>query len=126
MLTDKELADIRRDMGEMLPVSCDILAVTYTQDSSGWDNTPSTNIRAAVPARLDHLEPDSSAQDMIATAESGRILYRLTVPWDADLRDSDQVRIHGVVYEVLAVTLEQTERFCRRALVSKLSDEAGD
>lgn len=126
MLTDKEQADIRGDMAELLPDTCQIIAVSSNQDASGWGTSDTETVRATVACRLDAINQRTNTDALTEHLQSGKVLYQLTVPYNADIRDSDMIRHNGKDYQVLYVHLEQTMRFVRRAVLGFLYDGVDD
>lgn len=127
MLSAKELAAIRADVeSDLLPDTCAIKTRSENQDDSGWLGEPTPSTRVTVACRLDAISQQTSSQALVAHLESGKVLYQLSVPYDTDIRDSDFVTINSEDYEVMYVHREQTDRFVRRAVLSKVYDGASD
>lgn len=119
MLTSRELAQARADVLETLTDTCTIQRATEATDAYG--HTAKTWVAAASGAacRIDPFaRQDSSGQ--IALQEKGRAWYRLTLKWDADLRDGDRVAYAGDIYEVLQLHDDHSARIVRRAIVAKV------
>lgn len=118
MLSADELADLRVEALGLLPGTAIILRPTSTVTASGaWSET--TSAAGTVAARLDPYQMTTGEQ-VIALQERGRAWYRLTLPWDADLRDGDRVSVADVTYELVQVHADHDQRIVRRAIVSKL------
>lgn len=118
MLTDAELAQLRSDIGELLPDTCQIQRVTTTTDAHGnWGEAWSTV--GTVACRLDPFFRMASPNP-VAAQEKMRNSYRLTVAWDADLRDGDRVLVDGDVYELVELHDDHSLRAARWGMVTKL------
>lgn len=126
MLTAKELADIRDDVAELLPDTCQIIVVSSNQDASGWGTADSETVRATVACRLDAINQRTNTDALTEHLQSGKVLYQLTIPYDADIRDSDTVRHNSKDYQVLYVHREQTKAFVRRAVLGFIYDGSAD
>jgi head-tail adaptor len=118
MLTDAELAQLRSDIGELLPDTCQIQRSTDTTDdhgnvSEGWTTVATTSCRLDPFFRMASPNP-------VAAQEKMRNSYRLTIPYDADLRDGDRVLVGGDVYELVELHDDHSDRAVRWGMVTKL------
>jgi hypothetical protein len=59
--------------------------------------------------------------ETLAEREAMLVYYRLTVPFDADLRADDKVILAGVSYQVVALWDQHTLRTARQAIVVQVS-----
>ncbi len=118
LLTERELAQVRADILETLPDTCQIQRVTTTTDAHGnWGEAWSTV--DTVACRLDPFFRMASPNP-VAAQEKMRNSYRLTVAWDADLRDGDRVLVDGDVYELVELHDDHSLRAVRWGMVTKL------
>lgn len=98
ILTAAELAALRLDVAGMLPQTVTIQRATETVDDYGHA-AKSWSTVDTVAGRVDPLA-QMSGQSIIASQEEGRVYYRLSVEYDADLVDGDQVIVDSVTYQV--------------------------
>jgi SPP1 family predicted phage head-tail adaptor len=104
----------------MLTATCAIWRkVKATTNAGGADDTWVLQY-ANVPCRL---MPELSRRvvEELAGREAMLTTYRLTVPYDTDLRADDRVVFDGDTYEVLALWDDHDLRTARRAWVGKVA-----
>lgn len=98
ILTAAELAALRLDVAGMLPQTVTIQRATETVDDYGHAAKSFATV-ATVAGRVDPLA-QMSGQSIVANQEEGRAYYRLSVEYDANLVDGDQVIVDSVTYQV--------------------------
>lgn len=118
MLTARELAQLRADILETLPDTCQIQRVTLVADAHGNTSEVWATV-ATVACRLDPFFRMASPNP-VAAQEKMRNSYRLTVPYDADLRDGDRVLVDGDVYELVELHDDHSLHAVRWGMVIKL------
>lgn len=116
-LTSAELTQLRADAADLLPGTCDIVRRTITNDQGHASESTATAV-SATPCRLDPAS-GRSLEGMIADQEKGKAYYMLTVGWNVDLRDGDQISFDSNTYRVVQLHDDHSYRMVRRALVVK-------
>jgi hypothetical protein len=117
-LSAAELAQMRADVVNMLPDTCDIQAKTEASDGAGGVTYTWSAVTdgAGVACRVDPL----SGRDELAVEISRETLaeaMRLTVAWDAPLDAGERVLIGGVAWEILSKDVAHSWRVSRRAVI---------
>lgn len=119
MLTSRELAQARNDALETLTDTCVIERPAEITDAYGHTAKTWATAASGAACRLDPFQrTDPTGQ--IAMQEIGRAWYRLTLAWDADLRDGDRIVHNGDTYEVTQLHDDHSARVVRRAIVAKV------
>lgn len=105
-LSVRELAQLRADIGELLPDTCDILAITRTSDGAGgWSETTST-VASAVPCRLDFPNP---GKEVVSNASNTPFKTgTLSMAYDQTVTTANQILKGGVTYNVIGVNAGQS------------------
>lgn len=116
-LTDAELTQLRADAADLLPDTCDIVRRTITNDQGHASESTATAV-SATPCRLDPAQR-GEVDGMVNEQERGENYYRLTVGWNIDLRDGDQITFDSDTYRVVLLQDDHSARMVRRALVVK-------
>lgn len=65
-------------------------------------------------------ERDRRLAEVSAERELMTVYYRLTVPYDADLRADDEILCGGQPYQVVALWDTHTFRTARRAIIARI------
>lgn len=119
MLTSRELDQARADVLETLTDTCTIQRATESTDAYGHTAKTWTAAASGAACRMDPFQrTDPTGQ--IAMQEQGRAWYRLTLEWDADLRDGDRIAYADDIYEVTQLHDDHSARIVRRAIVAKV------
>lgn len=115
MLTDQELTDLRADVLELLPETVSVRRATITNDkgdvSESWAAVDSVSGRIDPMVRTD-------ADGMVAEREAMRTYYRLSVEWDTNIQNGDQVIIASITYDVIELHKDPSKRAVKRAVVA--------
>lgn len=124
-LTETELADLRSDITALLPDTCTIQQPTATNSGGLWSETWSDV--ATVACRFDPFNPKDSGEDVSDQLDREAVLsvYRLTVPYNADLQEGYRVAHGGTQYfQVVQVSDIHSDRAVRRAVVVRIQGES--
>lgn len=114
ILSDSELDDLRTDMLGLLPDTCRIERPTYTNVKGKVTETWGTAV-ASANCRLDPV--NNSLAAIAANQEQGAARWRLTVEWDADIKDGDRIVHNSKVYQVETLHEDHSLRAVRRAIL---------
>jgi hypothetical protein len=115
-LSDDELAKIREDFAELMPGTAIISRSTAGTGSLYAPHNKTWAAVGTVICRVDNLNRQDTAA-MIADAKVGSTFYKLTIPYDADLRDGDKISVDSRNYECLQIQREQSANAVRRAIL---------
>lgn len=120
LLTSAELSSMRTELDKTLPDTCVIQTYSTAADGEGgWTKTYAAVSGGTVSCRLDPLT--TSEKDMVfADADTLRVHYRLTVPYDAPLEENARIVSGGNNYEVIQMDKDNSWRLDRRAIIAEL------
>lgn len=117
LLTSAELSQLRDDIEALLPDTCHVMRRTQTNDKGHTSDTLGT-AAANVACRVD---PVKRAGDMglVADQEKGITFWQVTVPYDTDVRDGDEIVYGSDTYRFIQLHDDHSARACRRVVVAK-------
>jgi head-tail adaptor len=107
-LSTAEIAQIRASILEMLPDTCDILAVTLTSDGAGGVSETWGTVTggSAVPCRLDFRDAGKEAvQNAAITPYKSGIL---SIAYDEPITNANRIQIASQAYNVTGVNVNQS------------------
>lgn len=111
-LSARELLQMRADMVNLLPDTCDILTVAYTRDGEGGLTEVWGTATADVACRLDYV---SGAEAEVGGALQPQWRAKLSLPYDTALTVKNRVKVGDAVFAVKTVNSEQSWRVAIRA-----------
>ena len=117
-LTSAELTQLRSDVTDLLPSTCDIVRRTVTNDKGHPSESTATSVNDT-PCRID----PASGRDLdglVSEQEKGKAYYILSVGWNIDLQDGDQISFDSDTYRVAQLHDDHSARIVRRALIVKV------
>ena len=118
MLNNTELQRLRDAHTATLNGTCIVRRkIKVTNAAGGAADTWETI--ATYPCRV-APERDRRLSEISAERELMTVYYRLTVPYDADLRADDEVMYDGTTYQVVALWDQHTFRTAKRAVLAKM------
>lgn len=118
MFSAKELAELREEIYGLLPDTAVILRSTLVTESSGaWTETyvPA----GTVACRIDPIRSLDTG-GVISLQEANKSMYQLTVPFGTDIENGDQVSVNDVVYELIQLHDNHSQRIVTRGIVSEI------
>lgn len=116
-LTAAEKAQIRADIGNLLPDTCSILSITRTSDSAGgWTETWGTV--TGIPCRLDYPNPgrESVAAASLTPFKAGI----LSMEYDQVVTTANRILIGTDTFNVTGVNDGQSWIGVKRVSVEKI------
>lgn len=117
MISAGELAAMRAAVATTLPDQCAIQRLVRVEDDAGgWTDTFATASTVACRVAGRDLQP---AERELAARLGNRTAFTVTLPPDADLRESDRIGWSGQVFEVLGVLAPRTWMTSVRAVVAR-------
>lgn len=120
MLTTTELAQMRADIAQLLPDTCDVLEVSRASDGAGgWADTWGTVAGgSALPCRLDFPNPgkESVVNATLTPFKSGMV----SLAYDKAVTTANRLSISGVIYNVTGVNSGQSWIAVKRVSVERV------
>lgn len=118
LLSDRELADLRNDINDLLPDTCRIERMTATNTNGYAEESWGTAV-ASVACRFD---PDTSRKEteVAGSQEAHLIRYIVTLPWNADVTDGDRLVYQNGTYEMLQLHDVHSAHASKRVKVSMI------
>ena len=114
-MSDSELDAIRLAVADLLPATVVISRLAESVDAYGGVSKSYSAV-GTVAGRVDNLP---SKVVVAGLKESTYIKMQLTVAWNADLRADDRVTVDGVIYELVGVQTDQTDKAVKRGIVAR-------
>jgi hypothetical protein len=105
-----ELADARADFAtEFFVQTCDVIReVRSTDGGYGQLTTPET--AATYPCRVTDAKRDRRREE--GETPIGTVRRQVQLPWNADIRKTDRLRIGGVTFGVIGSDAGRAEALC--------------
>lgn len=115
MLTAQEIAAMRQTLTASLPEQAQIQRPGQSADGLGGVTESWTTV-ATVACRRSPAQQTAQEQ-LIAESVRPRVLWRLTLPANTDIRPADRVQLGAVRYTVQGVLAPRSEELAVIALV---------
>jgi hypothetical protein len=88
----------------------------YGGEEEDWDDLP-----GLVKCRLSAIHSTRGGVEISESeATKGKRQYLITMPWNADVRRQDKLRINGFEYEVFSINNDESDRFSLNAMAVRL------
>ena len=116
-LTAKELAQMRADIEDLMPDTCDILSVAYTSDGEGGMTEAWGTALADVACRVDYR---SGSEKMTGGAIQPYNKAVISLPYTTALTTKHRVKVDDFVWAVLSVNEGQSWDVVRRAELERV------
>jgi head-tail adaptor len=118
-MDDLELAELRAAVAELLPDTCNLLAVTRASDGQGgfteaWGTVTGGT---AIPCRLDYVR---GVNVVIGGAMQPFSGWMLTLPYDATITTAYRVQHNSHTYAVIGVDAGKSWAASVRLLVERI------
>jgi hypothetical protein len=117
-LSAGELAQMRADVENLLPDTCDILSVAYTRDGEGGMAEVWGTLTAGVACRLDYRNGSEVVAGGAVQPYSRAVL---SLPYDTVLETTNRIYSGGVTYAVISVNNGQAWKVSVRAELEKVA-----
>ena len=111
-LTARELAQMRADIEDLMPDTCDILSVAYTSDGEGGMAETWGTATADVACRIDYR---SGSEKIVGGAIQSYSKAVLSLPYTTTISTKNRVQIDACIWSVLSVNDKQSWDVVRRA-----------
>ena len=116
-LTARELAQMRADIEDLMPDTCDILSVAYTSDGEGGMTEAWGTALADVACRVDYR---SGSEKMTGGAIQPYNKAVISLPYTTALTTKHRVKLDDFVWAVLSVNEGQSWDVVRRAELERV------
>lgn len=116
-LTARELAQMREDIEDLMPDTCDILSVAYTADGEGGMAETWGTALADVACRVDYR---SGSEKMTGGAIQSYSKAVLSLPYTTALTTKHRIKLDEYVWSVLSVNEGQSWDVVRRAELERV------
>ena len=116
-LTARELAQMRKDIADLLPDVCDILSVAYTPDGEGGFGETWGVERANVPCRVDYR---SGGEKLTGGAIQPYSKAVLSVPYNTALSLTNRVKSGSYTWSILSINDGQSWQAVKRAELERV------
>ena len=116
-LTVKELAQMREDIEDLMPDTCDILSVAYTSDGEGGMTEAWGTAVSDVACRIDYR---SGTEKMTGGAIQSYSKAVLSLPYTTAITTSHRVQVDSYVWAVKSVNEGQSWDVVRRAELERV------
>lgn len=118
-LSAAQLSKMQQAHSATLTGQCDILRRSASITDAGGTQDTWSVVAEDVPCRL-MPERDRRLLEIIGAGEASIMYYRLTVPFDTDLRSHDRISYGAKTYRVTAIWGEHSLKTAIRATVIAL------
>ena len=116
-LTARELAQMRADIEDLFPDTCDILSVAYTADSEGGFAEAWGTATAGVKCRIDYR---SGRESMTGGAIQPYSKAVLSVPYNTALSLTNRVKVGDYVWSIVSINDGQSWQAVKRAELERV------
>lgn len=119
MLSSVELAQIRADVADLLPDTCNILSVSRTSDNQGGYTETWGTSTAGVSCRIDAVKATSGNQ---LSGDSLRSFkeFILTLPYSTTISEVNRVELNSETFAVTSVDDGKSWAVVKRAYVERI------
>lgn len=116
MLSNTELTQMRADVADLMPDTCNILSLTTVPDGQGGQTETWGTATAGVACRIDaYRGKEMVSSDSLKPFNT----YVVTVPYDTTITPANRVEKGSDTYNVTAVDTEKSWPVVRRVYVER-------
>ncbi len=116
-LTARELAQMREDIEDLMPDTCNILSVAYTSDGEGGMAETWGTATANVACRIDYR---SGSEKLTGGAIQSYSKAVLSLPYTTAISTKNRIQIGAYIWSVLSVNDKQSWDVVRRAELERV------
>jgi len=116
-ITAAELTQMRADVQELMPDTCNLLTVTNTPDGYGGVTQAWGTATADVICRLDNASNTTYGEQLVANGIQPFSRWVLSVPHGTSMTDEMQVEIGADLYNVTMVDVDKSWPVVERAVL---------
>lgn len=120
-LSTLELTQLRSDVEDVMPDTCDLYVKSETIGSSGKISASWTETYSSVECLVVPVGARAAGQEIVQADQLSRPMeYVLTVPYDQTLAESMRVVHDSVVYEIVRMEDTWSQRSSKRAILVRV------
>jgi hypothetical protein len=123
MLTQRQLAKMRRVANRLLPDTATILRRTMVDDGAGGEEATYNAIGATL-CRFSAVDIKTRIKDQMT---AGRIQsnegFLMSFPHDADIQETDRLAINGNTYDVISAGDKRSFEVNKRFIVKRVPEQ---
>lgn len=116
-LTARELAQMRADIEDLFPDTCDILSVAYTSDSEGGFAEAWGTATAGVHCRIDYR---SGTERMTGGAIQPYSKAVLSIPYNTTISKTNRVKSGSYTWAIVSLNDGQSWQAVKRAELERV------
>ena len=116
-LTARELAQMRADIEDLMPDTCDILSVAYTSDGEGGMTEAWGTATANVACRIDYR---SGSEKVTGGAIQPYSKAVLSVPYNTTISLTNRVKSGAYTWAILSINEGQSWQAVKRAELERV------
>jgi head-tail adaptor len=117
-LSAEELRQMRDDIEDLMPDTCNILSLAYTRDNQGGMIETWGTASASVLCRIDF---SSGKEALVNAAVQPFVRAMLSVPYNTTITTSNRVTWGSYTFNVVAVNLGQSWNVVRRVVLEEVT-----
>ena len=117
MLQNRQIADMRRTIEDLLPDLCNLLTSTYTSDGAGGGTVTWGTAVRNLACRVDEDRTEERITDPALRAHH-RMMF--TIPYDTTITEAYRIEHNGYTYNVTGVNTGTSWDLCRRARAERV------
>lgn len=117
-LSHKELMQMRADVQQLLPDTCNLLTATTTSDGQGGATSAWGTATRNVSCRVDQISGSEHATD---GSQRAFVSTQLALPYDTEITEAYRVEYNGNTYHVLDANPDQSWQVEKIVLLERLS-----
>lgn len=117
-LSAEELQQMRDDIEDLMPDTCNILSLAYTRDNQGGMIETWGTATASVPCRIDF---NFGRETLTGGAIQPFTRAMLSVPYNTTITASNRVAWGSYTFNVVAVNLGQSWLVVKRAVLEEVT-----
>ena len=116
-LTARELAQMRADIEDLFPDTCDILSVAYTADSEGGFAEAWGTATAGVHCRIDYR---SGTERMTGGAIQPYNKAVISLPYNTTISTTNRIKSGGYTWAIVSLNDGQSWQAVKRAELERV------
>ena len=116
-ITAAELIQMRADVQELMPDTCNLLTATGTADGYGGVTMTWGTATSGVSCRLDNASNTTYGEKLVANGIQPFSRWILSVPYGSAMTDEMRVEIGADIYNVTMVDVDKSWPIVERAVL---------
>ena len=117
MITADELTQMRSDVQDLMPDTCNLLTVTDVPDGYGGVTSTWGTASASVKCRIDNASNTTYGEQMVANGVQPFSRWILSVPYGTTMTEAMRVQVGSDTYNVTMVDVDKSWPVVERAVL---------